>query len=38
MNDIFFEFNKSNITKEAAFELYKAIEAMKKYPQHGSDG
>lgn len=32
MNDIFFEFNKSNITKEAAFELDKAIEAMKKYP------
>jgi outer membrane protein OmpA-like peptidoglycan-associated protein len=32
LNEIFFEFNKSNITKEAAFELDKAVETMKKYP------
>ncbi|MFL9838266.1 OmpA family protein, partial [Flavobacterium sp. ST-75] len=28
LNDIFFEFDKSNITKEAAFELDKLVEAM----------
>lgn len=33
LNEIFFEFNKSNITKQAAFELDKAIETMKKYPE-----
>jgi outer membrane protein OmpA-like peptidoglycan-associated protein len=32
LNDIFFEFNKSNITKEAAFELDKLVEAMKANP------
>src|SRR5690606_15428722 len=32
MNDSFFELNKGNSTKEAAFELDKAIEAMKKSP------
>ncbi|MDV6169231.1 OmpA family protein [Flavobacterium sp. DG1-102-2] len=32
LNDIFFEFDKSNITKEGAFELDKAVEAMKKNP------
>ena len=31
--DIFFEFNKSNITKEGAFELDKAVETLKKYPE-----
>lgn len=32
LNDIYFEFNKSNITKEAAFELDKLVEAMKSAP------
>ena len=32
LNDIYFEFDKSNITKEAAFELDKLVEAMKAYP------
>jgi outer membrane protein OmpA-like peptidoglycan-associated protein/tetratricopeptide (TPR) repeat protein len=32
LNEIYFEFNKSNITKEAAFELDKAVEAMKARP------
>ncbi|RYD91841.1 MAG: cell envelope biogenesis protein OmpA, partial [Sphingobacteriales bacterium] len=32
LNEIYFEFNKSNITKEAAFELDKAVEAMKDNP------
>jgi outer membrane protein OmpA-like peptidoglycan-associated protein len=32
LNEIYFEYDKSNITKEAAFELDKAVEAMKKYP------
>ena len=32
LNEIFFEYNKSNITKEAAFELNKAVEAMKANP------
>ena len=32
LNDIFFEFDKSNITKEAAFELDKLVEAMKANP------
>ena len=32
LNEIRFEYNKSNITKEAAFELDKAVETMKKYP------
>ena len=29
LNDIYFEFDKSNITREAAFELDKLVEAMK---------
>jgi outer membrane protein OmpA-like peptidoglycan-associated protein/tetratricopeptide (TPR) repeat protein len=33
LNDIFFEFDKSNITKEAAFELDKLVEAMKAKPE-----
>ncbi len=33
LSDIFFEFNKSNITKEGAFELDKLVETMKKYPE-----
>lgn len=32
LNEIRFEYNKSNITKEAAFELDRLIEAMKKNP------
>jgi outer membrane protein OmpA-like peptidoglycan-associated protein/tetratricopeptide (TPR) repeat protein len=32
LNDVFFEYNKSNITKEGAFELNKLVEAMKKNP------
>jgi outer membrane protein OmpA-like peptidoglycan-associated protein/tetratricopeptide (TPR) repeat protein len=32
LNEIFFEFNKSNITREGAFELDKLIQAMNKYP------
>ncbi|MDN3491436.1 OmpA family protein [Winogradskyella bathintestinalis] len=30
---IFFEFDKSNITAQAAFELDKLVQVMKKYPQ-----
>ncbi|MEL1246126.1 OmpA family protein [Flavobacterium sp. DGU11] len=33
LNEIYFEFNKSNITKEAAFELDKLVEAMKANPE-----
>lgn len=32
LNNIYFEFNKSNVTKEAALELDKAVEAMKANP------
>ncbi|OYU79881.1 MAG: cell envelope biogenesis protein OmpA [Flavobacterium sp. BFFFF1] len=32
LNDIFFEFNKSNVTKEGAYELDKLIQVMVKYP------
>ncbi len=32
LSDIYFEYNKSNITKEGAFELDKLVDAMKKYP------
>jgi len=32
LNTIYFEFDKSNITKEAAFELDKLVEAMKAKP------
>lgn len=32
LNEINFEFNKSNITKEGAFELDKLVQAMNKYP------
>ena len=32
LNDIFFEFDKSNITKEGAFELDKLVEALKANP------
>ncbi len=32
LNAIYFEFNKSNITKEGAFELDKLVQAMNKYP------
>lgn len=32
LNDVYFEFDKSNITREGAFELDKLIEAMKKEP------
>lgn len=30
LNDVYFEFDKSNITREGAFELDKLVEAMKK--------
>jgi len=32
LNEIYFEYDKSNITKEAAFELDKAVQAMKDNP------
>lgn len=32
LNDIFFEFNKSNITKQGAFELDKLVQVMKNSP------
>lgn len=32
LNEIFFEFNKSNITKEGAFELDKLVQVMNKFP------
>lgn len=32
LNDIYFEYDKSNITREAAFELDKVVEAMKANP------
>jgi outer membrane protein OmpA-like peptidoglycan-associated protein/tetratricopeptide (TPR) repeat protein len=32
LNAIYFDFNKSNVTKEAAFELDKLVEAMKANP------
>ncbi len=33
LNPIFFEFDKSNITAQAAFELDKLVQIMNKYPQ-----
>lgn len=33
LSDVFFEFDKSNITKEGAFELDKLVEAMKAKPE-----
>lgn len=33
LNPIYFEFDKSNITPEAAFELDKLVQVMKKYPE-----
>ncbi|AWI25162.1 OmpA family protein [Flavobacterium pallidum] len=33
LNDIYFEYNKSNITKEGAYELDKLVQAMNKYPE-----
>ncbi|WP_274474143.1 OmpA family protein [Mangrovimonas aestuarii] len=33
LNPIYFEFDKSNITSQAAFELDKLVEAMNKYPE-----
>ncbi|WP_035656458.1 OmpA family protein, partial [Flavobacterium enshiense] len=32
LNDIFFEYNKSNITKQGAFELDKLVQVMKNSP------
>ncbi|WP_265175688.1 OmpA family protein, partial [Flavobacterium sp. MFBS3-15] len=32
LDDIFFEFNKSNITREGAFVLDNLVETLKKYP------
>jgi outer membrane protein OmpA-like peptidoglycan-associated protein/tetratricopeptide (TPR) repeat protein len=33
LKEIYFEFNKSNITREGAFELDKLVQAMAKYPE-----
>ncbi len=33
LNPIFFEYDKSNITAQAAFELDKLVQIMKKYPE-----
>lgn len=33
LNDIYFDFNKSNITQEGAFELDKLVAVMTKYPE-----
>ena len=33
LNPIFFEYDKSNITAQAAFELDKLVQVMKKYPE-----
>jgi outer membrane protein OmpA-like peptidoglycan-associated protein len=33
LNDIYFEYDKSNITKDGAFELDKLVQAMNKYPE-----
>lgn len=33
LSPIFFKFDKSNITAEAAFELDKLVQIMKKYPE-----
>ncbi len=32
LGDIYFEFNKSNITREGAFELDKLVQVMKRHP------
>ena len=32
LNEIYFEYDKSNITREGAFELDKLVQAMNKYP------
>ena len=33
LNPIYFDYNKWNIRRDAAFELDKVVEAMKKYPE-----
>jgi outer membrane protein OmpA-like peptidoglycan-associated protein/tetratricopeptide (TPR) repeat protein len=33
LNEIYFEFDKSNITREGAFELDKLVQVMNKYPE-----
>jgi outer membrane protein OmpA-like peptidoglycan-associated protein/tetratricopeptide (TPR) repeat protein len=33
LNEIYFEYNKSNITQEGAFELDKLVGVMNKYPE-----
>lgn len=33
LNEIYFEFDKSNITREGAFELDKLVQAMTKFPE-----
>lgn len=33
LNDIYFEYNKSNITKEGAFELDKLVQVLKNSPE-----
>jgi len=33
LNEVYFEFNKSNITREGAFELDKLVQVLNKYPE-----
>lgn len=33
LNEIYFEYDKSNITREGAFELDKLVQAMGRYPE-----
>ena len=33
LNEIYFEYDKSNITREGAFELDKLVQAMTKFPE-----
>ena len=33
LNEVYFEFNRSNITREGAFELDKLVQVMNKYPE-----
>ena len=33
LNEVYFEFDRSNITREGAFELDKLVQVLNKYPQ-----
>lgn len=33
LNEVYFEFNRSNITREGAFELDKLVQVLNKYPE-----